>query len=88
MQTGAAANAAPPINDLKTDTSTEEQLQTKAPANRRGTRTQPQRPPSLRYERRGCKSHPVVQLYDLFQAHEQERPHLNANVSDPQTFEP
>ena len=53
MQGGAAAAAAPPVNDLKTDTSTEEQLQTKAPANRGTTETQSQRPPSLRYERRG-----------------------------------
>ena len=53
MPGGAAAAAAPPINDLKTDTSTEEQLQTNAPASRGGTETQPQRPPSLRYERHG-----------------------------------
>ena len=53
MQGGGAAAAAPHVNDFKTDTSTEEQLQAKAPANRGTTETQSQRPPSLRYERRG-----------------------------------
>ena len=49
MPGGAAAADAPPINDLNTPTSTKEQFQTKAPANRGGNEAQPRR----RFERRG-----------------------------------
>ena len=41
------------VESFKRRRNNEEQLQTKAAANRAGTETQPQRPPSLRYERRG-----------------------------------
>ena len=53
MPGGAAADAPPPINDLKNDSETEKAFQTKAPANRGGTEAQPQRPATLRFERRG-----------------------------------
>ena len=43
----------PPYETLRPPTENEEAFQTKAPANRGETETQPQRPPSLRYERRG-----------------------------------